>query len=126
MCLDQLIQGSTANNCEASFLHVNNVGNGLWNTAGLAQNVFEEHCLFQRFHALIHVAIAQRHLHVDTHQHIDDALFFVPVVTVARTTKRAQTLFDAQPTSPPGVCHIPMAEPFCNRTREVSKEPSYL
>lgn len=46
--------------------------------------------------------------------------FFVPVLPVARTTKRAQTLYDGQPTSPPGVCHIPMAEPFCNRTREVS------
>uniref|UniRef100_A0A7N6FJG1 Purine nucleoside phosphorylase n=1 Tax=Anabas testudineus TaxID=64144 RepID=A0A7N6FJG1_ANATE len=38
---------------------------------------------------------------------------------IDRTTKRAQTLYDGQPTSPAGVCHIPMAEPFCNRTREV-------
>ncbi|KAM8773245.1 S-methyl-5'-thioadenosine phosphorylase isoform 2-T2 [Acanthopagrus schlegelii] len=41
---------------------------------------------------------------------------------IDRTTKRAQTLHDGQPTSPPGVCHIPMAEPFCNRTREVLVE----
>ncbi|KAM4604218.1 uncharacterized protein ACJ7VT_018786 isoform 2-T2 [Polymixia lowei] len=41
---------------------------------------------------------------------------------IDRTTKRAQTLYDGQPTSPPGVCHIPMAEPFCNRTREVLVE----
>lgn len=38
----------------------------------------------------------------------------------SRTTKRVQTFYDGQPTSPPGVCHIPMAEPFCNKTREVS------
>lgn len=37
----------------------------------------------------------------------------------SRTTKRVQTFYDGQPTSPPGVCHIPMAEPFCNKTREV-------
>ncbi|KAF3852567.1 hypothetical protein F7725_005922 [Dissostichus mawsoni] len=37
---------------------------------------------------------------------------------IDRTTKRAQTLYDGQPSSPPGVSHIPMAEPFCNRTRE--------
>ncbi|XP_061765497.1 S-methyl-5'-thioadenosine phosphorylase [Nerophis ophidion] len=41
---------------------------------------------------------------------------------IDRTTKRAQTFYDGQPTSPPGVCHIPMAEPFCNRTREVLLE----
>eukprot|EP00064_Thunnus_orientalis_P004699 superscaffoldBa00000435_g4711 len=39
-----------------------------------------------------------------------------------RTTKRAQTLYDGRHTSPPGVSHIPMAEPFCNRTREVLVE----
>ncbi|XP_053274753.1 S-methyl-5'-thioadenosine phosphorylase [Pleuronectes platessa] len=41
---------------------------------------------------------------------------------IDRTTKRSQTLYDGQATSPPGVCHIPMAEPFCNRTREVLVE----
>ncbi|KAM6972462.1 uncharacterized protein FYW47_004609 [Aplochiton taeniatus] len=41
---------------------------------------------------------------------------------IDRTTKRAQTLFDGQPTSPPGVCHIPMADPFCAKTREVLVE----
>uniref|UniRef100_A0A3P9CXE8 S-methyl-5'-thioadenosine phosphorylase n=1 Tax=Maylandia zebra TaxID=106582 RepID=A0A3P9CXE8_9CICH len=41
---------------------------------------------------------------------------------IDRTTKRSQTLYDGQPTSPPGVCHIPMAEPFCNKTREVLVE----
>ncbi|KAM9770045.1 S-methyl-5'-thioadenosine phosphorylase [Menidia menidia] len=41
---------------------------------------------------------------------------------IDRTTKRPQTLFDGQATSPSGVCHIPMAEPFCNRTREVLVE----
>lgn len=42
------------------------------------------------------------------------------VCVFIRTTKRAQTLYDGQETSPAGVCHIPMAEPFCKRTREVS------
>uniref|UniRef100_A0A3P9MNI4 S-methyl-5'-thioadenosine phosphorylase n=1 Tax=Oryzias latipes TaxID=8090 RepID=A0A3P9MNI4_ORYLA len=41
---------------------------------------------------------------------------------IDRTTKRHQTLYDGQPSSPPGVCHIPMAEPFCSRTREVLVE----
>lgn len=41
---------------------------------------------------------------------------------IDRTTKRAQTLYDGQQSSPPGVCHIPMAEPFCNKTREVLME----
>ncbi|XP_066535453.1 S-methyl-5'-thioadenosine phosphorylase [Hoplias malabaricus] len=41
---------------------------------------------------------------------------------IDRTTKRAQTFYDGAPCSPPGVCHIPMAEPFCSRTREVLLE----
>lgn len=51
----------------------------------------------------------------------DFLIFWLPVyVPYARTTRRVQTLYDGQPGSPPGVCHIPMAEPFCNRTREAS------
>ncbi|XP_033870918.1 S-methyl-5'-thioadenosine phosphorylase [Acipenser ruthenus] len=38
---------------------------------------------------------------------------------IDRTTKRHQTFYDGSSTSPAGVCHIPMAEPFCNKTREV-------
>ncbi|XP_067297731.1 S-methyl-5'-thioadenosine phosphorylase [Pseudorasbora parva] len=41
---------------------------------------------------------------------------------IDRTTKRVQTFYDGQPTSPPGVLHIPMAEPFCCKTREVLLE----
>ncbi|KAJ8000776.1 hypothetical protein DPEC_G00183840 [Dallia pectoralis] len=41
---------------------------------------------------------------------------------IDRTTKRAQTLYDGGFASPPGVSHIPMAEPFCTRTREVLVE----
>lgn len=41
---------------------------------------------------------------------------------IDRTTKRAQTFYDGRPNSPAGVCHIPMAEPFCSRTREVLLE----
>ncbi|KAK2514005.1 Mtap [Columba livia] len=36
-----------------------------------------------------------------------------------RTTKRHCTLYDGQHSTLPGVCHIPMAEPFCTKTREV-------
>ncbi|NXM81231.1 MTAP phosphorylase, partial [Oenanthe oenanthe] len=36
-----------------------------------------------------------------------------------RTTKRHCTLYDGQHSSLSGVCHIPMAEPFCTKTREV-------
>uniref|UniRef100_A0A8C4SGE2 S-methyl-5'-thioadenosine phosphorylase n=1 Tax=Erpetoichthys calabaricus TaxID=27687 RepID=A0A8C4SGE2_ERPCA len=43
---------------------------------------------------------------------------------IDRTTKRHQTFYDGNATSPPGVCHIPMAEPFCSKTREVILEVS--
>uniref|UniRef100_A0A3B4DPD2 Purine nucleoside phosphorylase n=1 Tax=Pygocentrus nattereri TaxID=42514 RepID=A0A3B4DPD2_PYGNA len=38
---------------------------------------------------------------------------------IDRSTKREQTFYDGSPSSLQGVCHIPMAEPFCSRTREV-------
>ncbi|XP_032532264.1 S-methyl-5'-thioadenosine phosphorylase isoform X1 [Chiroxiphia lanceolata] len=38
---------------------------------------------------------------------------------IDRTTQRHCTLYDGQHSSLPGVCHIPMAEPFCTKTREV-------
>lgn len=36
-----------------------------------------------------------------------------------RTTKRPQTFYDGSHACARGVCHIPMAEPFCPKTREV-------
>ncbi|XP_043917264.1 S-methyl-5'-thioadenosine phosphorylase isoform X2 [Protopterus annectens] len=41
---------------------------------------------------------------------------------IDRTTKRAQTFYDGSPSCLSGVCHIPMAVPFCTRTREVLSE----
>ncbi|XP_063035882.1 S-methyl-5'-thioadenosine phosphorylase isoform X1 [Melospiza melodia melodia] len=38
---------------------------------------------------------------------------------IDRTTKRHCTLYDGQHSTLSGVCHIPMAEPFCTKTREV-------
>ncbi|XP_072928747.1 S-methyl-5'-thioadenosine phosphorylase [Hemitrygon akajei] len=38
---------------------------------------------------------------------------------IDRTTKRHQTFYDGNPTSPTGICHISMADPFCKRSREV-------
>nr|ACO51785.1 S-methyl-5-thioadenosine phosphorylase [Aquarana catesbeiana] len=38
---------------------------------------------------------------------------------IDRTTKREQTFYDGGPNCLAGVCHIPMAEPFCSKTREV-------
>ncbi|XP_062571463.1 S-methyl-5'-thioadenosine phosphorylase-like [Saccostrea cucullata] len=38
---------------------------------------------------------------------------------IDRTQKRIQTFFDGESTSPPGICHLPMAEPFCPRTRKI-------
>lgn len=38
---------------------------------------------------------------------------------IDRTAKRDQTFYDGSSSSPQGVCHIPMADPFCSRTREV-------
>ncbi|XP_048147709.1 S-methyl-5'-thioadenosine phosphorylase isoform X2 [Corvus hawaiiensis] len=41
---------------------------------------------------------------------------------IDRTTKRHCTLYDGQHSNLSGVCHIPMAEPFCTKTREVLTE----
>jgi len=38
---------------------------------------------------------------------------------IDRTTKRPQTFYDGSHSSTRGVCHIPVAEPFCPKTREV-------
>lgn len=38
---------------------------------------------------------------------------------IDRTTKRCSTFYDGAATSPAGVCHIPMAFPFCERTRQL-------
>lgn len=38
---------------------------------------------------------------------------------VDRTTKRAQTFHDGGENSPAGVCHIQMAQPFCDRLRKI-------
>ncbi|XP_077917420.1 S-methyl-5'-thioadenosine phosphorylase isoform X3 [Halichoerus grypus] len=43
----------------------------------------------------------------------------VDCVLLARTTKRPQTFYDGSHSSTRGVCHIPVAEPFCPKTREV-------
>ncbi|XP_048972145.1 S-methyl-5'-thioadenosine phosphorylase isoform X3 [Canis lupus dingo] len=37
---------------------------------------------------------------------------------IDRTTKRPQTFYDGSHACARGVCHIPMAEPFCPKTRE--------
>jgi len=38
---------------------------------------------------------------------------------IDRTYRRESTFYDGKATSPKGVCHIPMAEPFCPQTRDV-------
>ncbi|XP_055328462.1 S-methyl-5'-thioadenosine phosphorylase-like [Paramacrobiotus metropolitanus] len=38
---------------------------------------------------------------------------------IDRTTRREQTFYDGTPTGLPGICHIPMATPFCEETRQV-------
>lgn len=43
-------------------------------------------------------------------------------LSLCRTQKRQQTFFDGEATSPPGICHLPMAEPFCPRTRKVQEK----
>ncbi|XP_026502143.1 S-methyl-5'-thioadenosine phosphorylase [Terrapene carolina triunguis] len=41
---------------------------------------------------------------------------------IDRTVKRQNTFYDGCYSNLPGVCHIPMAEPFCTKTREVLME----
>ncbi|KAK7100032.1 S-methyl-5'-thioadenosine phosphorylase-like [Littorina saxatilis] len=38
---------------------------------------------------------------------------------IDRTQGRKQTFYDGSPDAPKGICHIPMNEPFCRRTREI-------
>ena len=38
---------------------------------------------------------------------------------IDRTTKRSSTFYDGATSSPSGICHIPMAFPFCAHTRQV-------
>lgn len=38
---------------------------------------------------------------------------------IDRTQKRLQTFYDGAPTSPIGICHMSMAEPFCPKTRQI-------
>lgn len=37
--------------------------------------------------------------------------------TIYRTTKRDQTFYDGTYDKLPGICHMPVAEPFCSHTR---------
>jgi len=41
---------------------------------------------------------------------------------IDRTTKRAQTFYDGSASAPPGILHLPMAEPFCPVTRRLMRE----
>lgn len=38
---------------------------------------------------------------------------------IDRTTSRRSTFYDGAKTSPVGVCHIPMAQPFCSELRKI-------
>lgn len=38
---------------------------------------------------------------------------------IDRTYKREATFYDGMPSSPPGVCHLQMDLPFCDRTRKL-------
>lgn len=51
----------------------------------------------------------------------DDAVMEVKTLplSLSRTSLRPQTFYDGSHGSARGVCHIPMAEPFCPKTREV-------
>lgn len=40
-------------------------------------------------------------------------------LSLSRTSLRPQTFYDGSHGGARGVCHIPMAEPFCPKTREV-------
>ncbi|KAL8583792.1 hypothetical protein ACOMHN_036427 [Nucella lapillus] len=41
---------------------------------------------------------------------------------IDRTQGRKQTFYDGTPEAPPGICHIPMNEPFCSKTREILRQ----
>ena len=38
---------------------------------------------------------------------------------IDRTHKRQATFYDGKPGSPPGICHLQMDRPFCEKTRQV-------
>lgn len=138
LCLEELLWVSTAKTCKATFLNVKiALARYLWITSE-SMHAISVVVAFESLPALFQKSLRRslfnfftnkfyRDLFPDTavfdvdKHHLLTSAFTFGMLLVARTTKRAQTLYDGQPTSPPGVCHIGMAEPFCNRTREVSR-----
>ena len=45
----------------------------------------------------------------------------IPDQFIDRTHRRIQTFYDGSETSPPGISHIAMHSPFCERTRQVGR-----
>ena len=41
---------------------------------------------------------------------------------IDRTTKRPSTFYDGSPNALPGVCHISMGEPFCEKTGKIIED----
>ncbi|ESO92457.1 hypothetical protein LOTGIDRAFT_216998 [Lottia gigantea] len=55
-------------------------------------------------------------------EHIHPGDFVLLESFIDRTHKRTQTFYDGSPNAPPGICHIPMNEPFCAQTRKIVRE----
>lgn len=52
-------------------------------------------------------------------EHICPGDIVIPDNFIDRTTKRHQTFYDGNESSPIGVCHLPMEPAFCTKTREI-------
>ncbi|XP_065834595.1 S-methyl-5'-thioadenosine phosphorylase-like [Oscarella lobularis] len=57
--------------------------------------------------------------HGSLRENVHPGTLVFPTQFIDRTTSRRQTFFDNSTEAYPGVCHVPMAEPFCLETRQI-------
>ncbi|XP_071953170.1 S-methyl-5'-thioadenosine phosphorylase-like [Antedon mediterranea] len=78
------------------------------------------------YRANIHALVAAGCTHIlastacgSLQQNIVPGQFLILDQFIDRTTKRIQTFYDGEASSPEGVCHTPMHSPFCEDTRQI-------
>ncbi|XP_033115067.1 S-methyl-5'-thioadenosine phosphorylase-like [Anneissia japonica] len=78
------------------------------------------------YRANIHALVASGCTHILTstacgslQQNIVPGQFVILDQFIDRTTKRIQTFYDGESSSPEGICHVPMHSPFCEDTRQI-------
>ncbi|KAK6188965.1 hypothetical protein SNE40_005033 [Patella caerulea] len=90
---------------------------------GRKHNIGPSHVNYQ---ANIHALKAEGCTHIvvttacgSLQEHIQPGDIVLIDTFIDRTHKRVQTFYDGSANAPKGICHIPMNEPFCPRTRKL-------